>query len=159
MRGRGKKENDLTQASLLTKVATLENKTRKYASEIAHVEKSLKQKSIQSEDKAFQIETLTTALKEEEARVSSLQRHINEGLYEKQRFMETEARTQRMLQRWDQMIVHGKKGDSIPTDVDEAVAHALADTQKIQRMIQTLQDAHPHLRDVLTRVAMLAEPL
>ncbi|RQM21170.1 hypothetical protein B5M09_010247 [Aphanomyces astaci] len=157
MRGRGKKESDMTQASLLSKVATLQNKARQAAKETAALEKAIKQKSIQSEDISFQMDKISQDLKTQEDRAATLQRSINHALYEKQRCIDTEARKQRMLKKWEQ-ICQGKGFD--PTDEDRIHADkdkAMTDTQKIRDMIDTLQQQHPHLKEVLTRVAMLSE--
>ncbi|KAF0697615.1 Aste57867_11705 [Aphanomyces stellatus] len=159
MRGRGKKESDMTQASLLSKVATLQNKARQAAKETTALEKSIKQKSIQSEDISFQMDKISQDLKQQEDRAASLQRTINQALYDKQRYIDTEARKQRLLKKWDQ-ICQGKGYD--PTDEEKHVKErekAQNDTKKIQEMIETLQHQHPHLKEVLTRVALLAQPL
>ncbi|CAK5184948.1 unnamed protein product [Aphanomyces euteiches] len=159
MRGRGKKESDMTQASLLSKVATLQNKARQATKETAALEKSIKQRSIQSEEIAFHMDKISQDLKNQEERATTLQRTINQALYDKQRCIDTEARKQRLLKKWEQ-ISQGKGFD--PTDEDKIMRDrekAANDTKKIREMIETLQAQHPHLNEVLSRVALLAEPI
>lgn len=159
MRGRGKKDTDVTQASLLTKVATLQNKVRKATKETSSLEKVIKQKSIQSEDVSFHMDKVAAELKQQEERAATLQRTINQALYDKQRCIDNEARKQRLLKRWEH-IQAGKGFD--PANEDKTLLElerAQDDTRKIKDLISALQDQNPHLKEVLTRVAMLAEPL
>ncbi|KDO22396.1 hypothetical protein SPRG_11348 [Saprolegnia parasitica CBS 223.65] len=159
MRGRGKKDSDVTQASLLTKVATLQNKCRKAAKETNALERAIKQRSIQTEDVTFQMDKISRELKQQEERAANLQRTINQALYDKQRFIDNETRKQRLLKRWEH-IAQGKGID--PSNEAKCFAErekATEDTRKIRELIQALQDQNPHLKEVLTRVAMLAEPV
>ncbi|OQS03730.1 hypothetical protein THRCLA_21084 [Thraustotheca clavata] len=159
MRGRGKKEVDMTQASLLTKVATLQNKNRKATKETSDLDRAIKQRSIQNEDILFRLEKITQELKQQEERATTLQRTINQALYDKQRYIDNEVRKQRLLKRWEQ-ICQGKGFDrenESKTLIERK--KAIQDTKNILTLIQTLQDQNPHLKEVLTRVAMLAEPL
>ncbi|KAJ0404478.1 hypothetical protein P43SY_008798 [Pythium insidiosum] len=156
MRGRSKKDAELTYASLTTKVSTLQNNLRKTEKEISKLDKQVRQRMVSCEDIGFQLEKATAELRVDEERGSSLQKAINNALYEKQRYVDAESRKLRLLKRLEGL----KKGTGNPTDdskVLEECAKAQDGVERIKQVIALLQQQNPHLNEVLMRVAMLAE--
>ncbi|DAZ94275.1 TPA: hypothetical protein N0F65_010872 [Lagenidium giganteum] len=158
MRGRSKKDAELTYASLTTKVSTLQNNLRKTEKEISSLDKQIRQRMVSCEDVAFQLEKAVAELKVDEERGVSLQKSINNSLYEKQRYIDAEARKLRLVKRFETM----KKSTAPPTSGEDAKGteefeKAQTAVDKIKEIISQLQQQSPHLAEVLMRVAMLAE--
>ncbi|DAZ93030.1 TPA: hypothetical protein N0F65_007864 [Lagenidium giganteum] len=155
MRGRSKKDAELTYASLTTKVSTLQNNLRKTEKSIAKMEKQVKLKMVGCEDVAFQLEKAVAELKVEEERGVSLQKSINNALYDKQRFIDAEARKLRLIKRFESLRKSTNNVDD--AKVHEDFSRAQESLQRIQDIVGSLQQQNPHLSEVLTRVLMLAE--
>jgi coiled-coil domain-containing protein 40 len=155
MRGRGKKDAELTYASLTTKVSTLQNNLRKMEKDTAAVDKQLKSKMVACEDVAFQLEKAQAELKVDEERGVALQQAINNALYDKQRYIDAESRKLRLLKRFETL----KKGASATDDAraGDEWARAQQSVTRVKEIIAQLQQQSPHLAEVLARVAMLAD--
>ncbi|KAF1334852.1 hypothetical protein FI667_g1455, partial [Globisporangium splendens] len=158
MRGRSKKDTELTYASLTTKVSTLRNDLRKTEKGIVKMDKTIKQKVVSCEDISFQLEKVTAELKVDEERGMSLQKGINNALYEKQRYIDAEARKLRLAKRFESMCKsissNSQQDDARARDELEKSQRAI---EKIKQIIEKLQQQSPHLNEVLSRVLMLAD--
>lgn len=165
LRGRSKKDVELTYASLTTKVSTLQNNLRKTEKDTARMEKQVKTKMVSCEDVSFQLEKATAELKVHEERSVSLQKSINNSLYEKQRYIDAEARKLRLVKRFESLRKNSSNANgtvSVGAPGDEAkAAEELSKAQqamlKIKQLITQLQQQSPHLSEVLMRVELLAE--
>uniref|UniRef100_K3WH79 Coiled-coil domain-containing protein 40 n=1 Tax=Globisporangium ultimum (strain ATCC 200006 / CBS 805.95 / DAOM BR144) TaxID=431595 RepID=K3WH79_GLOUD len=158
MRGRSKKDTELTYASLTTKVSTLQNNLRKTEKDTVKMDKTIKQKMVSCEDISFQLEKATAELKVDEERGMSLQKGINNALYVKQRYIDAEARKLRLAKRFESMR---KSAPSSSQQDDTKARDELEKSQraveKIKQIVQKLQQQSPHLNEVLSRVLMLAD--
>nr|CCA15072.1 conserved hypothetical protein [Albugo laibachii Nc14] len=161
MRGRSKKDTELTYASLTTKVSTLQNNLRKMEKQAAKVDNEIKIKLVHSEDISLQLEKITAELKMEEKKSVTIQQSINNGLYEKQRLVDAEVRKQRLLRRFDHLC---KSGMTNPEEDPDSVLKAQQDCERsrenldsVKNIVANLQDQNPHLSEILNRVLLLAE--
>lgn len=161
MRGRSKKDTELTYASLTTKVSTLQNNLRNMEKRAAKVDNEMKTKLVHSEDLSFQLENITAELKAEEEKSLTLQQSINNGLYEKQRLVDAEARKQKLLKRFDHLC---KAAMTSPEEDSDSTFKVQQDRERskqnldaVKNIIVKLQDQNPHLLEILNRVSLLAE--
>ncbi|GAB9466402.1 hypothetical protein Gpo141_00003779 [Globisporangium polare] len=160
MRGRSKKDTELTYASLTTKVSTLQNNLRKTEKDIVKMDKSIKQKMVSCEDISFQLEKASAELKVDEERGVALQKGINNALYEKQRYIDAEARKLRLAKRFEGMRKASSSGGGPPQDDTKArdeLEKAQQAIEKVKQIIAQLQQQSPHLNEVLSRVLLLAD--
>ncbi|TYZ59261.1 hypothetical protein PybrP1_010344 [[Pythium] brassicae (nom. inval.)] len=162
MRGRSKKDSELTYASLTTKVSTLQNNVRKTDKDTGKLDKTLKQKMVSCEDVAFQLEKAAAELKVDEERGMSLQKAINNALYEKQRYIDAEARKLRLIKRFESLRKAPSSGGGSGAPQDDAKARdelekARQAVDKVKQIVAQLQQQSPHLSEVLARVLLLAE--
>lgn len=165
MRGRSKKDSELTYASLTTKVSTLQNNLRKTEKDTGKLDKTVKQKMVSCEDVAFQLEKAAAELKVDEERGMSLQKAINNALYEKQRYIDAEARKLRLIKRFESLRKTPSSGGGSGTAVapqDDAKARdelekARLAVDTVKQIVTQLQQQSPHLSEVLARVLLLAE--
>ena len=90
---------------------------------------------------------------------NELQRSINSSLYEKQRSLDAISKQQRLASRYD-AVRTGRR----PPQPEENAARVEAQLEEEQRAkagvedaVQHLRAEHPHLEDVLDRVARLID--
>lgn len=127
----------------------------------AKVDNEMKTKLVHSEDLSFQLENITAELKAEEEKSLTLQQSINNGLYEKQRLVDAEARKQKLLKRFDHLC---KAAMTSPEEDSDSTFKVQQDRERskqnldaVKNIIVKLQDQNPHLLEILNRVSLLAE--
>lgn len=157
LRGRGQKSNESTQASTTKKISSLENDLRKSQRELGKYKIAIREKSDQVESLSYDLENCTLKCSQQEQYISDTQKSINDALYDKQRYIDIVGRKQRLAKRYDKLI-SGKAPEIDPSDAEKVSSDnysAIKQLKSVQSILRQLQNDHPHLQEVLQRVAIL----
>jgi len=160
-RGSGKKaeEQGLTQHGLVKQTSKLKAAIKKMWKETAGYEAAIKEKNGEMEAVGGALEDASSRYGKLEEDANELQNTINDSLYEKQRNIDRLAKVTALNGRYRAVL--DAEEDPVPeamaaTAKEEArVAGEQLDT--VRGLINTLRVDFPHLDEVLTRVAHLAD--
>ena len=158
VRGRGQKSSNMTQANMTKKVSSLQNSVRKCQRDIGRYEIAIKEKMDNIEAVALDLEKCNSAYEQQEEQANNTQKMINDSLYDKQRYIDMTARTQRLAKRFDGLL-NGKIATIEEKDIPKIRQEhetSVKNLNVVCKVITKLQSEHPHLQDVLSRVRLLA---
>ena len=116
MRGQGKKDSTLTSATLVKKVSAIHNGIRKTKKEINKYEVGIHELKDRIEASTFDLERFTAEKNQLESEIQMIEKDMNRGLYNKQRYLDIIARKQRLLKRYEELN-QGKMAKVDPNDV------------------------------------------
>ena len=161
LRYRGKKADavGLTQHGLVKQTSKLKAAIKKMWKETAGYETAIKEKNVELETVGSELEEASGRYGKLEEDANELQNAINDALYDKQRNVDRLTKLSSLNSRY-RTVLEGEE-ESVPEAMaaqvkDEARA-ATEQLDTVRGLINTLRVDFPHLDEVLTRVAHLAD--
>ena len=159
IRGRGQKDNESTAASMTKKVSLLQNDVRKSKASIVKYDAAIKNKMERHEVQGLEVERIGAECNQKNDRMLNTQKQIGKTLFKNERYKDSITRMKAMNKRLHQVV----KGKIAPIDESQRVRledeydHSMTSVALVIEMTKGLGHQHGHIKEVLDRVALLAE--
>ena len=157
--GGGRTETkELTQASAKKRIGALKKDARVLAEETSRYASAIEERKAQLHEMTSDLERVTNAYADNERANHQLQGGINDLLYRKQLFQERISYQQKFSKRLKDLSGAGGVEQAQSLQVERKLLSSTQALDNVREIIADLQGAHPHLGEVLSRVATMAEP-
>jgi coiled-coil domain-containing protein 40 len=156
-KGASKGSKELTQASAKKKIGALKKEARVLAEETSNYNSAIEERKAQLHEMTSELERVTSQYGQQEEQSHNLQGDINDLLYNKQLNQERIAYRQKFCKRLRDLSQTGV--DNTQTlQVERRLLSASQALENVSGIVNDLQVMHPHLSEVLSRVAAMASP-
>jgi len=148
--------SEMTQADLKRGIKLEKKEVKKLQDECGRFENGIRERILDSENIAMELEKATNVFSKTEERIKDTKDELNEGMYLKQRNAERINRTQALIEKYIEFSKN--PATQIPMCQEEADIQLDESQDQIQNILQTvklIEGGHPHLKQVLDRVAKL----
>ena len=153
-----KNPKELTQAAAKKRIGALKKDAMLLAQETSHYGSLFEQKKEQLQGVATQLEDVTGQYGDAEELCHQLQSQINDLLYQKQLHQERISYKQKYAVRLRELAQNGGVDATQALQVERRVLSASQALDNVKEIIEELQSAFPHLKEVLERVRAMTDP-
>ena len=157
---KGSKANataELTQASAKKRIGLLKKEARLLAEESSNYNSAIEQGKAELHEMTSDLERVTAQYGQKEEMSHQLQGDINDLLYKKQLNQERISYRQKFSKRLRDLSQSGVE-QTQSLQVERKLLSASQALENVKAIVSDLQVMHPHLTEVLTRVAAMADP-
>jgi len=157
---KGSKANataELTQASAKKRIGVLKKEARVLAEESSNYNSAIEQRKAELHEMTSELEWVTAQYGQKEELSHQLQGDINDLLYKKQLNQERISYRQKFSKRLRDMSQTGIE-QTQSLQVERKLMSSTQALENVAAIVNDLQLMHPHLAEVLTRVAAMADP-
>lgn len=147
---------EITQANAKKKIGNLKKEARVLAEDSSRVASTIEDRKEQFSNMTYELERLTTLYEESEGMGNRLQTNINDLLYQKQLNQERISYKMKYAKRLKDLI-QIRVEPSQYLMVERRLLSSGQALDNVKEIILGLQEVHPHLVDVLDRVAAMAD--
>ncbi|GBG33193.1 Coiled-coil domain-containing protein 40 [Hondaea fermentalgiana] len=149
---------EMTEAELRRKLKLERKEVKQHTRECLEYERGIADRLQESENMTLELEKASNQFAEVEDAITTKKRAINEALYQKQRNIETLNRTQSLVARY----VDFARSPAAEAPVSQEEADIMLDQSQdqietIRQTLKKMEASHPHLQEILDRVAKLLE--
>ena len=148
---------ELTQASLKKRVGALKKDAKALADQTQQLSIAIEEKKLALSETTSELERVTSEYGRTEESNHKLQGEINDLLYQKQLAQERISYRQKFVKRLKELSQTGID-PSQGMQVERRLLSATQGLDNVKEIIFDLQRSHPHLEEVLRRVAAMADP-
>jgi len=148
----------MTQAELVRKLKQEKKEAKRFAKECLAYEGKISAKLQESENISMELEKASSMFASLEDAISDQKKNINEANFQKQRNIEHLSRLQSMQECYIEFTRN--PAESAPVSQEEADIMLDESQDQLRTIVQTLkkiEEDHPHLQEVLERVAKLVD--
>ena len=156
-KGADKASKELTQASAKKRIGTLKKEARQLAEQTSQYNAAIDERKTELQDMTSELERVTSSYGQQEEQSHNLQGDINDLLYKKQLNQERIAYRQKFSKRLRDLSQTGIEVAQT-LQVERRLLSASQALENVSAIVGDLQNMHPHLSEVLTRVQAMAEP-
>ena len=156
-KGADKANKELTQASAKKRIGTLKKEARQLAEQTSQYNAAIDERKTELHDMTSELERVTSSYGQQEEQSHNLQGDINDLLYKKQLNQERIAYRQKFSKRLRDLSQTGIEVAQT-LQVERRLLSASQALENVSAIVGDLQNMHPHLSEVLTRVQAMAEP-
>jgi chromosome segregation ATPase len=153
-----KNPKELTQAAAKSRIGILKKEAMLLAQETSHYGSLFDQKKEQLQAVGSQLEDVTGQYGDAEELCHQLQSQINDLLYQKQLHQERISYKQKYAMRLREVSQGGGVDSTQALQVERRVLSASQALDNVKEIIDELQSAFPHLKEVLERVQAMTDP-
>ncbi len=152
-----KQAKELTQATAKKRIGALKKDARVLAEETSRYSSAIEEKKAQLHEMTSDLERVTNEYAENERVSHEVQGQINDLLYRKQLHQERISYKQKFSKRLKELGAVGvDQGQAM--QVERKLLSSTQSLDNVRAIIGDLQNMHPHLTEVLSRVATMTEP-
>lgn len=149
---------EMTQAELQRKLKIERKEAKQYSQECLEYERGIAERLQDSENMSLELEKASNQFAEVEDALTLKKRDINEALYQKQRNIETLNRTHALASKYLEFA----KAPAVDAPVSREEADIMLEQSQdqietIRQTLKNMEGSHPHLQEILERVAKLLE--
>jgi chromosome segregation ATPase len=148
---------ELTQASAKKRIGVLKKDARVLAEETSSYNSAIEKRKKELQDMTSELEITTAQYGQREEQSHQLQGDINDLLYNKQLNQERIAYKQKFSKRLRDLSQTGIE-QSQALQVERKLLSSSQALENVTAIVRDLQAMHPHLAEVLSRVAAMADP-
>ena len=156
-KGEAVQPKEMTQAAAKKRIGTLKKDARVLAEETSRYSSAIEEKKAQLREMTTDLERATNEYAENERVSHEVQGQINDLLYRKQLYQERISYKQKFSKRLKELSSVGVD-QSQAMQVERKLVSSTQSLDNVRAIISDLQNMHPHLTEVLTRVATMTEP-
>lgn len=153
----GKANKEMTQAAAKKRIGQLKRESRVLAEEISQFSGMYEEKKNLQSEMTFELEKRTANYGEAEELCHQLQSAINDLLYQKQLMQERITYRQKYCARLREVSQAGIDLNQALT-VERKLLSSTQALDNVKEIIEELQSAFPHLKEVLERVLAMSSP-
>jgi hypothetical protein len=148
---------ELTQATSKKRIANLKKDSRSLVEETALYNQQIEERKAQLHEMASELERMTSQYGEMEELNHNIQGEINDILYQKQLNQERISYRQKFSKRLKEISQVGID-NSQSLQIERRLLSASQALENVKEIISELQENHPHLNNVLSRVYEMTDP-
>ena len=152
----GAETRDLSQATAKRKIGNLKKEARGLAEDISRLNSTIEERKEQFSSVTFELEDMTSKYAETEDLCTQLQGEINDLLYQKQLNQERISYKQKYAKRLKDLS-QTRVDSSQSLLLERRLLSSSQALDNVKEIILGLQAVHPHLKEVLERVAAMAD--
>ena len=153
----GSSAKDLTQASAKKRIGSLKKDARVLAEETSSYVSAIEERKTQLHEMTSDLERITSNYGEREEQSHILQGDINDLLYQKQLNQERVSYKQKYSKRLRDLSQKGIEQNQA-LQVERRLLSSTQALENVKGIVSDLQNMHPHLAEVLSRVLAMTDP-
>ena len=148
---------ELSQANAKKRIGALKKEARALGEDISNTTATIEERKAQFAEMTSELERLASQYADSEETGQQLQTEINDLLYQKQLNQERTSYKQKYAKRLKDLS-QMRVDPSQSLQVERKLLSSSQALANVKDIILSLQSTHPHLVDVLERVAAMANP-
>ena len=152
----GADTRDLSQATAKRKIGNLKKEARGLAEDTSRLNSTIEERKEQFSSVTFELEDMTSKYAETEDLCTQLQGEINDLLYQKQLNQERISYKQKYAKRLKELS-QARVDSSQSLMLERRLLSSSQALDNVKEIILGLQAVHPHLKEVLERVAAMTD--